>query len=375
MNDNVEYEELVNVLSNPINNIPLLCSNEEYYPLYVQKRIEEWIKYYSDFIKPTINHLSPDSIEGKEDLTDALNNQKEGIVKTLNLYFEGRVLEATKVFNDILDNAFYQLLKPVHIIKKGKNFYRARTSEQTEFGSTDLFHVPFEERFKIATNRYSIPGLPALYLGGSTYVCWEEFNRYRFRDLYYARLCSTKDLEVIRILRLEDLLKEIKNKEPKDAVTSLWRYMGIFPITMACCITVQHKKGNFKPEYIIPQLLLQYVAENEEFNGIMYPSTKVDYSKLTNIPAYNFVFPAKTNLSKGYCEELIKAFHISQPTSLELEELVFGSDDTSFLDNDNQTLQEMRFFAGTFRRYNHTTFGLIEDRLKNRPLFYIQNDQ
>nr|MBB6141079.1 hypothetical protein [Mucilaginibacter sp. X5P1] len=115
------------------------------------------------------------------------------------------------------------------------------------------------------------------------------------------------------------------------------------------------------------------MAENKEFNGIMYPSTKVDYSKLTNVPAYNYVFPVKTNLTNGYCEELIKAFDISQPTSLELEELVFGSDDTSFMENENQILREMRFFEGTSRRYNHTTFGMIEDRLKGRPLFYINN--
>jgi hypothetical protein len=299
MNNIADYNELVSVLSHPVNNIPVVCSGDEYYPQYVLKKTDEWIKYYNDFIKPAINQLSPDSVEGKEDLTMKLNTQKEGIFKTLNLYFEGKVLEATKAFNKILDEAFYSLLKPVDIIKTGRNFYRARISEQREFSSVDLFHVPFEERFKIATNRYSIPGLPALYLGGSTYVCWEEFNRYNFRDLYFARLCSKKDLEVIRILRIEDLLKEIKNKEPKDAITYLWRYLIIFPITIACCVTVNNKYGKFKPEYIIPQLLLQYVAENKEFNGIMYPSTKVDYSKLTNVPAYNYVFPVKTNLIKG----------------------------------------------------------------------------
>lgn len=91
------------------------------------------------------------------------------------------------------------------------------------------------------------------------------------------------------------------------------------------------------------------------------------------MPAYNYVFPVKTNLANGYCEELIKAFDISHPTSLALEELVFGSDDTSFMDNENKILREMRFFEGTFRRYNYTIFGLIKDRLKSRPLFYLQN--
>ena len=38
----------------------------------------------------------------------------------------------------------------------------------------------------VSTNRYSVPGFPALYLGDTTYVCWEEFNKFRIRDLWFS---------------------------------------------------------------------------------------------------------------------------------------------------------------------------------------------
>ena len=61
-------------------------------------------------------------------------------------------------------------------------FFRARKiSRLTRPTRRDLFHVPFEEREKLASQRYSIPGVPCLYLGSSAYVCWEELGRPEFQ--------------------------------------------------------------------------------------------------------------------------------------------------------------------------------------------------
>jgi len=41
----------------------------------------------------------------------------------------------------------------------------------------DIFHVPFQNRHRVGNQRYSIAGLPCLYLGSSIWICWEELNR------------------------------------------------------------------------------------------------------------------------------------------------------------------------------------------------------
>jgi hypothetical protein len=252
---------------------------------------------------------------------------KQGINHTLMTYYQGDVLEATKVFNKTLHSAFFHSMsQPDFKLPINHEFYRARINEEKDFTRADLFHIPFEKRYKVSTNRYSVPGLPALYMGGSVYVCWEEFKRHRFRDMYFARLVSTQELDIIRILRIPDFVKELETKEIADAIHHIWQYIGIFPITIACTICVEHSNEPFKPEYIIPQLLLRYVTDDKKLDGVMYPSTKTDYAKVQNVSAYNYVFPVKTVNKVGYCSQLKKNFAISEPTSVELEELLFKTD-------------------------------------------------
>jgi len=373
MNHTTEYEKLIEILNHPINNVPIEPSNELYYPNYVKKKLNDWTEYYSEFIRPAMASINPGSVESDEDLSERLKQLKNGILDTLQLYYEGKVLKATNKFNSVLDTLFYPLLKPVDSIAQGTSFYRARVDDHKGFKRQDLFHCPFEDRHKLGTNRYSVPGLPALYLGGSTYVCWEEFQRHRFRDLYYSRLINNNTLNVIKIIRMADLLKDLEGKSPMDALPYIWRYILLFPITIASCICVKYREGKFKPEYIISQLLLQFVAEETELDGIMYPSTNVDYSKLTNVPAYNYVFPVKTVLEQGFCPILKEKFSITEPTSLELDELLFNTDEAMSDTYPNpskvdRTPRALRFFEGTIQGYHFTSFGLIEKRLKQRPL-------
>ena len=67
------------------------------------------------------------------------------------------------------------------------DFFRIHVSEaKREVTSRkDIFHVPFEKRGSIKSNRYSIPGLPCLYLGTSLYTCWEEMNRPNFDSIFW----------------------------------------------------------------------------------------------------------------------------------------------------------------------------------------------
>src|SRR5262249_34580255 len=56
----------------------------------------------------------------------------------------------------------------------GNTFYRVRIAGGKQLQLGDLFHIPFEQRHKVARQRYSHPGVPCLYLGQSLYCCWKE---------------------------------------------------------------------------------------------------------------------------------------------------------------------------------------------------------
>ncbi|MGY5341097.1 hypothetical protein ACXFAU_01445 [Paenibacillus glucanolyticus] len=57
------------------------------------------------------------------------------------------------------------------------DLYRIRVGEEIFFNRMEMFHIPFEKRGLVKTNRYSIHGLPCLYLGSTPFFCWEEMGR------------------------------------------------------------------------------------------------------------------------------------------------------------------------------------------------------
>jgi len=51
----------------------------------------------------------------------------------------------------------------------------------------------------------------------------------------------------------------------------------IWPLVLACSVKVKNIEDDFKPEYIIPQLLLQWVRERDDIDGISYQTTHIDF--------------------------------------------------------------------------------------------------
>ena len=48
-----------------------------------------------------------------------------------------------------------------------------------EYEIEDIFHIPYNLRAKISSNRYSISGYPSLYLSTSLELCKQELKKMR----------------------------------------------------------------------------------------------------------------------------------------------------------------------------------------------------
>ncbi|WCC44903.1 hypothetical protein PJW08_01000 [Tenacibaculum finnmarkense] len=225
------------------------------------------------------------------EISSKIEHINKGILDCIEKYLQGKPFLANKIFNECLDNINIGKIQFERIINPKRIFYRARKKEEQHFNKGDLFHIPFEKRVFVSTNRYSIPGSPALYLAENSYTCWEEFERPDFKNLYFSCFENSHRINIIEILRIEDFIKEIENRSSFKGFYML-KYLLYFPISIACTLKVYNKKGNFKPEYIIPQMLLEYVIQNEIIDGIKFPSTKINHENLKNIQAYNYVFPS-----------------------------------------------------------------------------------
>lgn len=200
-------------------------------------------------------------------------------------------------------------------------YFRARASTDTYSYKNpyDLFHVPFDKRYSIDNYRYSISGLPCLYMGGSTYTCWEELKRPEQDKCNYARLKNRKKFMLLDL----SIPTEFTNEQQ----------LINLPILLSCALRA-NRTYHFKAEYILSQQILQCIIRKRKHNrlsidsviGVRYLSTsylygeqslldtKTDLSQLNLF--YCYAVPIINIKDKKKCLELDKLFEISNPISM-----------------------------------------------------------
>lgn len=181
-----------------------------------------------------------------------------------------------------------------------EEYYRARVNiDNIDYSNIQMYHIPFNYRGLVSSQRYSFPGLPCLYLCTSSYTCWIELNRSQFNQFQVAlfKYNNKHNYKVIDLsLHPYNLYKKLTNDNNSHYLPD---YLYMWPIIAMCSIKVKNENDIFKSEYIFPQFMLEYVLEEKgEIIGIKYMSVKMNsISKeqyRTDPKTYiNYVFPVK----------------------------------------------------------------------------------
>ncbi len=205
--------------------------------------------------------------------------------------------------------------------KELRSLYRMCVSAEKSVSRKRLFHCPFELRHHVGTQRYSIPGLPCLYLGGSSLVCWREIREPAFEGVWISRfgVAHGVELRVVNLAYRPALmaamvnanLQEVNRESGLSALVI--SYAACWPLMAVCAIRRLHD-GPFAPEYMIPQMLLQWICDSKKFDGIRFFSTRTEEFFDDPKSGVNYVFPARTTPAKGFCSELTAMFVLSEPT-------------------------------------------------------------
>ena len=193
---------------------------------------------------------------------------------------------------------------PTYTIKAKKLLIRLRYSESELKYREDIFHIPKSLRHKVAQQRYSIPGVPCLYLSGCAFTAWLELNKPNFSNLWCAGFRTVQDIKVLDLAtRLDAIVNEDDN-------------MGkliFYPFVIATSYATKYPQSPFKEEYIISNILLQAIINISDLKGIRYFSTKVSNYKSEYIGmASNIVLPA-VSLQSEYDRELATSFILTYP--------------------------------------------------------------
>ncbi|WP_203256122.1 RES domain-containing protein [Hyunsoonleella ulvae] len=332
---------------------------------YFNSRLDEYLDLISLLDVSTIDFKKHKSTNRGINLNQT--DLVEGLKETIAYYYDGNPAKAYNRLKKAIDQRLkrYRGLLKIGEYSLGEDFYRIRiTKGNSSYNSKNFFHIPFDLRGKVSTQRFSIPGFPSLYLGRTAYVCWEELNRPNLSDFHVVRLESIEKIKFI------DLAPPYLNSNINDI--EYYKYLMTWPLIFACTIKVKHPDEVFKPEYVIPQLLLQWTRQEKEIDGIRYWSTHIQHSPLSfKGELYNIVLPVKENLTEGLCPQLTNIFEATEVVSWQSIELATGGQTYLYSDKENEKIDKkmeyLELIKGTKYPYSSSVFGNIERQLSFLP--------
>lgn len=329
-------------------------------------------KLYSDYLK--LIKLSEGNIAKLITSKLSLIEMEIDLIKeSVKLYFQGKTSESYSKISECLTLLNQNSFLEVGYIEG--DFYRIRNANNNNLSRKDIFHVPFQIREKVATQRYSIPGLPCLYIADSIYTAWEEMNRPNFNDIHISRF-NFEDRN-FNLLFLNTSTREIRERYiSEDKIINeniVVKFLSFWPLLAACSYNVSKKQDVFKPEYIIPQMVLQWIIETPDIDGVQFKSNRL-LSNSKNVGSFNNVaIPVQSNKQNGFCDILTGKIRFTEPlswslldissadlmSSKTLEDLSVGS---------IQKASYIELINGEKTDYFKTKFGVMENKLKEMKL-------
>lgn len=301
------------------------------------------------------------------DLLERINIIVDGILESIDEQYKGKPKNSYDNLAKFMNEAkVSELLDKSSILNVDTKLFRTRLGEPSKkFDRKDLFHIPFDLRGRISTQRFSIPGFPCLYLSNSVYLNWEELQQPEFNKMHCCRFENTRELKLLDLTYNFD----IPNIENID------NYLILFPLKAACAVKVFNINDSFKSEYIIPQLLMQWINKRN-LDGVKYSSTNI-FNSIVNDDniLYNLVIPVKSIQSKGHCPELTKIFKCTEVVSYYRRSIGWNSSRLSgqaTIGVDvNASLKSIELFKGVPQDYHETIFGVIEHTLGSMQIASI----
>ncbi len=368
--------DIINFLQAPIFAFPSVRKGQEI-RAYLRDKYRGYSNFLNSIKKPDTN------VQKILRVKDRIAEESDYIIEAIDYYFLGKPRTAFDSLDKSIQavRSYFTRLsgssKPDKWINR-QGLYRVRLGTHQNYSKRDLFHIPFENRSKVSTQRYSIPGLPCLYLGSSVYVCWEELGRPDPTSMQIARfeLTSEKNLKFVTVgptpIYIVEQLNSYDYKNQSDHALNQFMVnaavtVGVcWPIIQACSTIVEEPGEPFVPEYVIPQLLLQWVSSKEFVDGIQYPSVHVRHDLVATKYALNYVFPVKSSHNyTEFCAKLEKLFLMTEPISWSL--LRAHMNHSSLRSANRSSEEDFRLIRGLEMNYFHTEFGSSEIILKELP--------
>lgn len=281
--------------------LPIYCQKDNEYHKTLNNKLNEYLAHIEKKLKKT-QKIS--EITTKE-IIEELENNIYLIINSIDNYYNANFSAAKNNIMDILkkyekNNNFiisninksyaFRSLEPFPELKLSLqneiksnynqeyplNFFKARDWDD-ELCFKDMLHIPLNSREKASTNRFSMPGIPCIYLATTSYCCWLELDMPNKNNFYVSSLRIPTDLKVLNLCISQGLINGFSIYDNEKQLNLLKQIIVIWPLVCASSFSIVQKNREFKSEYIISQLIMQCALEMG-IDSIAYLSKKISDS-------------------------------------------------------------------------------------------------
>lgn len=247
----------------------------------------------------------------ESDILDVAERFSNRVIASIDLYYKGDIIKSQTIINELINDFSDDNEYAISGINTGiafpgysqdnleVQFFRARLNDIVEdFPARQMLHIPFSKREIVKSERFSIPGLPCLYLGNSSYACWIEMGRpadYRF-NVSPVILDNTQKVlnlavSITEFQMYQQLDSQVDISIFKDDIVTL---LKLVILNICTSYKIQNKNQNFKSEYIISQMIM-LACKNRGLDGVAYLSKQVNSEIFASIVGVNLALFAKYN--------------------------------------------------------------------------------
>lgn len=350
-----------------------------------RSHVSELFKKYRTYL----NDLDQNArIKNWDTTREQIERILQGLTDVIDLVYLGLHSQSHTKFKQI---SHLDCLSLFHI-NIDTNWYRVRWfDEKQNLSANDMFHIPLNKRGIVKTQRYSSTGYPCLYLGSSIYVCWEELHRPDLNRCFISRFVNKKEIAFydMTIPRKENWLpKSSQFFSSVESDTAFRNDLIRMPLLLASMVKVKNDADVFKPEYIIPQQIMESIIEmNHNTNkshenpviGVIYSTVHQydDFFPSTDEMQkrrHNIAVPIQNPNCSDYCDKLTSIFQLSKPTCEEFERMkspFYVKVEPKSSPSSNETTSNKSLLSNlpnnetNKNTYEVSIFGQLETRINN----------
>lgn len=280
--------------------------------LYAPYVVEKDNDYYKDLAKKyKILHEAAKKAGADEKSIEIIKKYSQKVKESVRLYYNGNLSKAHTIIKNLIkgcgDNSFaVNTVLNSHAfpgdIGKEIQFFRARLSNDIiTYKAKDMLHLPLSMRGKTGNYRFSIPGIPSLYLGNSSYACWLELGCPPEYKLNVAPVVLEGNQKIFNLAVMTRDLGYLNDLEKRKV--HCW--IKLLILMMATSYIVKEEERIFKSEYIVSQSIM-LACKELGYDGVAYFSKRVN-DEIFAYAAINLALFAPYQRGKDYsniCEHI-----------------------------------------------------------------------